>query len=368
MRTTRGTVSGLRAAVPGWVAARVIVIAAWIASRWWIEVRRNGVRPDANVFGLFAWDGSFYRDIANQGYAAQQSGALRFFPLYPLFGRLVDFVTHIGVGLALVVIANVSALVAGMLVYRLARQETDRRTAERAALLFALVPPAFVLTFAYAEAMFIALAAVTFLGLRRERWWLAAVAGFLAGLTRPTGIFLALAAAVEVSRGVLARDRRVRDLPARVAALCAPLVGAATYVWWVGREFGDWALPLQLQNDLRGDFANPILRVGEAASDLAHFDKHGLHFPFAIALIVLTVVVFQRLPASYGLFSAAIVMTSLAAENLNSIERYGLNAFPLVIALAMLVPSRLAERATVIVCGAGLFGLCTLAWLGTYVP
>jgi hypothetical protein len=123
-----------------------------------------------------------------------------------------------------------------------------------------------------------------------------------------------------------------------------------------------------LQNDLRGDFANPIIRVGEALSDLVHFDKHGLHFPFAIVLIVLTVVVFQRLPASYGLFSVAIVTTSLAAENLNSIERYGLNAFPLVIALAMLVPSRFAERVTVLICGAAMFGMCALAWLGTFVP
>ncbi len=139
-------------------------------------------------------------------------------------------------------------------------------------------------------------------------------------------------------------------------------------MWWVGREFGNWKLPLQLQNDLRGKLSNPIIRIGEAASDVVHLDKHGLHLPFAIAVVVLTVVVFQRLPASYGLFSLGIVVTSLAADNLNSIERYGLNAFPLVIALAALVSSRFAERVAVLVCAAGLFGLTTLAWLSIYVP
>ncbi len=366
MSRARGLASDLRAAIPGWAAARVIVVLAWFASRWWIEVRRNGVRPDASRFGLFAWDGVFYRGIAEHGYALEEHGALRFFPLYSLVGRFVDFVTFVGPPVALVLIANASALLAGALIHRITRTELDRGTASRAALLFALVPPAFVLTFAYAEAMFIALAAVTFISLRRERWWSAALAGFLAGLTRPTGVFLALAAAVEVSRGL--RHRRVGELPARLAAVVAPLAGAATYAWWVGREFGDWKLPLSLQNDLRGNLANPIIRLGEAASDLVHLDKHGLHFPFAVALVVLTVVVFQRLPASYGVYSAAIVVTSLAAQNLNSIERYGLNAFPLVIALAVLVPSDFAKRVTVLICAAGFFGLCMLAWVGIYVP
>ena len=71
-------------------------------SRWWIEVRRNGVRPDASRFGLFAWDGVFYRGIAEHGYALEEHGALRFFPLYSLVGRFVDFVTFVGPPVALV--------------------------------------------------------------------------------------------------------------------------------------------------------------------------------------------------------------------------------------------------------------------------
>lgn len=366
MTALRRTLAEVRIAAPGWVAARVLVAAAWLGSGWWIDHRRNGVRPDAKAFGLFGWDGVFYRSVAAHGYRFEEHGALRFFPLYPLIGRLVDAVVAIGAGTALLVVSNASALLAAVLVYRLARLETDRATAQRSALLVALVPPAFVLVWGYAEALLIALAAATFLGLRRRRWWGAAIAGYAAALSRPTGVFLALGAAVEAGRAV--RDLRVRDLLPRLAAVAGPVLGAATYLWWVGREYGDWQIPLHLQNSLRGDVVNPIVRLGEAASDLVHLDKHGLHFPFALALVVLTVVVFQRLPASYGVFSAAIVLTSISAENLNSIERYGLNAFPLVIALALMARSRRAEQLTVLVCGAGLFGLCALAWVGTYVP
>src|SRR5947208_1552984 len=115
--------------------------------------------------------------------------------------------------------------------------------------------------------------------------------------------------------------------------------------WWVGHVFDDWKLPLHVQDSLRGGNENPIIRIGEAASDLVHLDVDGLHFPFAVAFIVLAIIVWRRLPLSYGVYSVAVVVTSLAARNLNSIERYGLlNAFPLVIGLALAVPTRRAER------------------------
>lgn len=340
---------------------------AWVASRWWIDHARHGVRPVASTQGLFAWDGAFYRDITAIGYQAQDHQALRFFPLYSVFGRALHDVLQISPDVALLIVTSVAALAAGALVHRLTLMETgDARGARRAAWYFALVPPAFVLTWGYAEALFVALAATTILLLRRKRWGWAAAAGFAAALTRPTGVFLALAALVEAGRDV--RQRRVGELGQRAISVAAPVAGAATYLWWVGHVFGDWKIPIDLQNELRGGTSNPIIRVGEAAADLVHRDVHGLHFPFAIALVVLAVIVWRRLPLSYGVFSAAIVITSLAAGNLNSIERYGLNAFPLVIALALTTPTRWSERLTSAICAVGLVWMCALAWLAVYVP
>jgi hypothetical protein len=343
------------------------VLAGWVGSRWWIDHARHGVRPYASVQGLFAWDGVFYRGIAEHGYRAEDQEALRFFPLYSLVGRVVHTLLAVSPGTALLIVTNVAALVAGALVHRLTRLETgDHRAARRAAWYVALVPPAFALTWAYAEALFIALACGTMLALRQKRWGWATALGFAAGLTRPTGVFLALAALVETGRDV--RRRRIGEIGPRALALAAPIAGAACYLWWVGHVFGDWMIPVDRQNDLRGGLANPIVRLGEAASDLLHGDVDGLHFPFGVVLIVLAVIVWRRLPLSYGLFSAAIVVTSLAAGNLNSIERYGLNAFPLIMALGMATPTRLSERVTSVVCAVGVTWMCALAWLGEYVP
>ncbi|HEV3226984.1 MAG TPA: mannosyltransferase family protein [Acidimicrobiales bacterium] len=357
----------VKAALPGWVAARVLVGVAWVVSRWWIDHRDNGVRPEVNQQGLFAWDGAFYRGIAEHGYRLESTEALRFFPLYSLAGRWLHAMLFVSPGTALLVLTNVAALGAGALIHRITRVETgDRRAARRAAWLVAIVPPAFVLSWAYAEALFIVLAAATFVALRRERWGWAAAFGFAAALTRPTGVFLALAAGVEAARNI--RQRRVGELGQRVLAVVAPIVGAATYVWWVGHVFGDWKLPIRVQDSLRGGNANPITRMGEAASDLLHRQVAGLHFPFAVLFIVLAVIVWRRLPLSYGVFTLAIVVTSLAANNLNSIERYGLNAFPLVIGLALGTPTHRAERIATAVCVVGVVWMCVLAWLEVYVP
>jgi len=292
---------------------------------------------------------------------------LRFFPLYSLVGRLLHTVSSLSAGTALLIVTNLAALAAGALVHRLTLLETgDRRAARRAAWYLALVPPAFVLTWAYAEALFVALAAATLLALRGQRWGWAAALAFAAALTRPVGAFLALAVVVEAGRGV--RQRRVREIAPRALALAAPFAGAACYLWWVGHVYGDWTIPIDKQDELRGGISNPFVRLAEAASDLLHRDADGLHLPFALALIVLAVVVWRRLPLSYALFSAAIVVTSLAAGNLNSIERYGLNAFPLVMALALVTPSRLPERVTSGVCAVGVAWLAALSWLAVYVP
>jgi hypothetical protein len=357
----------LRAALPGWVAARVLVLVGWVGTRWWIDHARHGVRPFVNLQGLFAWDGVFYRGIAEHGYRGEETQALRFFPLYSLVGRGMHAVLSISPGTALLIISNVAALAAGALVHRLTLLETgDRRAARRAAWFLALVPPAFVLTWAYAEALFVALAAAGIYALRRQRWGWAAAAVFAAALTRPTGILLALAALVEAARG--ARGRKLTELAPRGLAVLAPVAGAACYLWWVGHVFGDWQLPIRLQDGLRGGTENPLLRVGEALSDLVHLEVDGLHFPFAVAFVALAVIAWRRLPLSYGVFAAAIVLTSLAAGNLNSIERYGLNAFPLVMAVAIATTTTRAERCVSAICALGLVWMSALAWLGVYVP
>jgi hypothetical protein len=209
-----------------------------------------------------------------------------------------------------------------------------------------------------------------FLALRRRQWWWAALAGFAAGLTRPVGALFALPAAVEAARE-LRRDGWA-GVSGRVAAVLAAPAGTATYLVWVGIEHGDALLPFRVQqrNDLRGSFTSPFDRSWEAARGL--FGEaplgDGLHFPFIVGFAVLLVVVLRQWPLSYGLYSGALLVVALSGESLGSFERYGLAAFPLLLAMAGMASSPRVERALMGACGAGLVSFTVLAWLGAYVP
>ena len=94
----------VKAALPGWIATRVLTLLAWLSARWWLDARHHGVRPFTNALGLFAWDGAFYRGLAEHGYKAETTEALRFFPLYPLVGRALHALAAMPAGTALLVL------------------------------------------------------------------------------------------------------------------------------------------------------------------------------------------------------------------------------------------------------------------------
>lgn len=364
-------VSDLPAVLVAFVAARVVVLAGWVVA----GVLRGDSEPTIRLRaeGLLAWDGTWYRDIALFGYDALPDTAQRFFPLYPLVARWLAWPLGGGssaVGWSLVVVANVTALAASVALYRLVLTERgDQQLARRAAIALALFPTGFVLVWAYSEALFVFAAVVVLWGARTRHWWVAALAGFAAGLTRPLGIFLAAAAAVELVRAVRS-GRRDRELVGAVAAVLAPVAGTGVWLWWVGRREGDWLFPFTSQTELRGEAVNPLVRLWQGFGELLGPELlgDGLHLPFAIGFVVLVVVVARTWPASYTVFAVGVVVSALAADNLNSLERYALNAFPVVLAIAALCSTAWRRRGAVAVGVAGIGSLSALAWMGIYVP
>ena len=158
---------------------------------------------------------------------------------------------------------------------------------------------------------------------------------------------------------------RGRDRVARLAAVAAPVAGLATFLLWVG-SFE----PVRQQGELRGEWLDPIRGLLEAIGDLFGPQRFldGLHAPFAILLVVLVILCIRWLPPSYSAFAGIAVLSGLAATNLNSLERYGLNAFPVVIAMAMLARRWRIESAVLVISGALMVAVTTSAWLGRYVP
>jgi hypothetical protein len=353
-----------------WLASRALVLAALGASRHLVDHLGLQPRPIALRQGLLGWDAAFYGDIARGGYDSVGRDGLRFFPLLPLAGRAVGLLPFVDARGGVVIVANLSALVAAVLLVRLVTIETgDRALAARSAAVLLLAPHAFVFVMGYAEALLCALAVAMFLGLRREHWWLAAAAGFAAGLCRPVGVILVLPALVEA---VQAWRRRRGPRLAPAIATIAPAAGLASYLVWVRHRTGDLFLVLRLQNarNLRGGTVSPLTSVGHAFHELASGDRigYGLHALTAVVVVVLIFVVGRRLPLSYTVYAAAAVLVALCARNLDSLERYSLSTFPLVIAAGMLLRRPTLERAAFVVVAGGLVAAAILAFTGALVP
>jgi hypothetical protein len=360
----------LVAAVPGWVVARLAVALGMMIAVVAVDELRGGApRPLQLEQGLFAWDAAWYRDIADHGYDGVAREGLRFFPLLPLLARALSVPLLGNVGLALVIITNVASLATGVLLHRLVREEKgDRALATRAAWLIALLPPAVVLVLGYAEALALALVVGAFLLLRRRQWWAAAGVGILLGLSRPTGMLLALPALIEAFRAWPA----ARDKVARLAAIAGAPLGTGIYLAWVEWRHGRWDLPLRLQNsaDLRAGWDDPLSAIWGSFEALVSGGRigDGLHVPWIVLFALLLVVTFMKWPASYGAFALVVLGLALSAHNLGSFERYGLFAFPLTIALASITSDPRVERAVLTACGAGLAAFTALIFVGSFVP
>ncbi len=402
----------VRAALPGWVAARVITLgalalAAFLRPRWPVEL------PGTARFargGLLGWDADWYRRIAQHGYDGVADQGLRFFPLLPEAARLLGLGTSAGIGVALLILANGPALGVGALAHRLVRTEGgDEHLSRLAATLVALAPPAFVLVMGYTEAVALcallgalvaararaaprsggsraraaprsggsrARAAPRSGGSRaragaasRGRWGVVGACGLVAGLARPTGVLLALPLAILAADGL--RRCRWRERAVRAFAVVSPVLGAAPYLLWAQLDRGDWYAPYRVQSlpGLRGGFVDPFTRIGRALATLAGggvgVDAHELWVPVAVILLVPTV---RRWSPSLAALSVVTTVVALSAEHLGSFERYVWSSVVPVLTVAWLCRGRIASRVAPIAAGAGMAVLATLAFLGYYVP
>ena len=369
--TTRSTrlVTDLRDVIVPWLTTRVLIAAGFITAYAASEHLVPTNRPNVLTEGLIAWDGTWYRDIAAHGYGALAPDGLRFFPLFPLLGRVFSVLTLGRTDVALVLVANIASLFLAVAIRRLVLFERgSTELANRAVWIACLFPGAFVLAWGYAESLWILAAVVGFWAIRSRRWGWAIIAGLIVGLSRPLGIAFALPAAVELAR--VWRQSKNNERALGVASVLSPFIATGGYLLWVRAACGDAWLPFSVQNSLRGTSANPVSRIWDGLSQMFGTQRlsDGLHIPFAIAFVVLLVLTFRWWPVSYGLFAAFILAAALGAENLNSLERYGINAFPLALTLAVATRNPKLERVAVAVLAGGVVALSALAWTGAYVP
>lgn len=375
----------VRAAVRVAVTVRARPVAAALASAWrpWLAVHaivalslllagvREGGLPQAGVAeaasGLLAWDGGWYRTIADDGYGGAGADALRFFPLLPLAGRALA-VLGIGEAAALVVVASTCALAYLAAVCALAdcllpgEGPSGAGVGRRVAWVAALAPGAAVLALPYTESLAGLVTCLVLLAVHRQvPGWAGVLAGLAAGLVRPTGVLLA---APVLLRSLLHRADRGRTL----LLAAGPVAGTALFLLWAQQAVGDATAPYSAQGDedLRGGLlVNPVPGVLD--------DRVGGLGPVVTLLValiglVLVVEVFRRLPVELGLWSAGLLVLAVSSTQAHSLPRYLAGTVPLLLVVPGLLRTELLWR-TFLVLAPLLSVWLTTSWLAaTVVP
>jgi len=361
-----------RAVFPPFVLSRLIVLLSLVVTRHVFRVGAPHRRlPIQARLGLVSWDAAWYRDIARGGYDGVAKVGLRFFPLFPEVARAVAWLPGVNASFAVVLLANVFALAAGFLLYELiVREGRGIALARRSVWILYLAPSAFVLVMGYAESLLLVAAIVSLIALRDRAWWVAAVAGVVAGLTRPVGLLLVVPALFEVYRA--RREQGDRRAGPMLAAVLGPAVGTFAYLAWAEHRTHDFFYPFSVQqkSTTRGGWIDPVRAVWRAAHVFGAGDhlSAGIHIVTAVLLVVLIVVLWRRWPASFTAYAIAAAFVGLSARNLDSLERYSFSTVPFVVAAADLTGGGTRERIVLSALGALLVIGSVLAFSGVLVP
>lgn len=339
---------------------------------------------------LTSWDGRWYLEIARFGYPDsipanitynQNEARAAFFPVYPMLVRVTDAVLPGGDTFASLFVNVVFGALSVVLVGVLARRLFNVAIAARTMTLYAVFPGSFVLSFAYAEATLIVLAALCLLFLVEEQWLLAGIAAALATATRPNGIAL-VAACVVAALLAIARHRDWRSL---IAVLLAPIgfIGFQLYVDSTAGESGAW---FRVQREA---WSEGTSFGATAVANTFGFVTSPLDSPAdaltAMSLITLAFMLYclwkRHLPLPLVAFCAVVIALMLIPETVTARPRFLFTAFPLFISVAAWWPEpdddddhhraswdRSGWDFTLVLCGGGLAALTGLYGVFGAIP
>ncbi len=187
------------------------------------------------------WDSGWYLRLAREWYGAPADLCVQtvfgFFPFYPLLIRGLGFFVR-DYYLSGLLISNSACLVAGVLLFRLARLDHDDETSLRSTKYLFLFPCGFLLSGVLSESLSLALTLAVFYAARKERWWLMGGIGFFAALTRPLGIFLIVPLLAEYFQ---AKKWSFRRVGFEISSFLLFPAGLLLFCFYTYRLTGDWA-------------------------------------------------------------------------------------------------------------------------------
>ena len=309
------------------------------------------------ISNFYRWDSGWYGMIAEKGYELK---ATAFFPLFPLLIAGVRTVFGTSAAFAGWLVSNTAFLLMLAGAFRLLRLDYAERDARRIVWMIALYPTSYYFGAVYTESLFLLFSVLALHAMRTRRWAYAGAAGFFASVTRNSGVFLAIAYALEYLRIVRWRDLFdfVRNPFRRLQAdgwrhlrwvFVIPLP-FFLYMGYLFLRFGDPFAFASVQEQFGRSFLNPFVTLYEGYRMTGGWMLHKgidwffgyffVEFLFVTLTIVVLIASFRKMRLAYWLiilYSFFIPLTAPAHGEVKdyfvSYSRYSMVIFPLYIGL-----------------------------------
>ncbi|HXQ91038.1 MAG TPA: hypothetical protein VN768_05715 [Acidimicrobiales bacterium] len=323
----------------------------YLASRALTVAAMAGAAPIANLSltGAFdRWDTKWFMRAAATGWPSRivtehghvTATTIAFLPVYPLAFRWFSALTGCPLLLSAAIVSGVTGLTATLAVWALVRRFAGPPAAERAVLLFAFFPGTFVFSLGYSEGIAITCVALGLLALLRRRWVVAGLLGAVATATIP----VALAFAVSCLWAAVVAIRRDREWRALAAPVLAP-VGFVAYQLWLWAHTGN---PSAWRLTERGgwkSYVSPAYPFEVVWKFVTHpisstATTNLLVVCMAFSVVCAVIAIRQRQPGPVLVYGLGAAVVALVAAPVGLRPRFILDAFPLVIALAVQLKGR----------------------------
>jgi len=348
-------------------AIAVFVLARVVTLAWILGVGAHRSLPLSQTIGY--WDGSWYIQAAKGGWpsvvpnlppetAGQDTTA--FFPGYPLLIR-VAHAFGLNWEVSALVVVVLAGAAASILIAILIAQFSTVRIAVLTVALWSMQPESYVLSVAYSEALFTALAAGTLLALYRQRWLTAGVLAAAASATRSVAAALTIVAVVVAIRQWRATPAEQRWTARGLAPWLAPVlspIGVLAYFAFLRARVGSWTAWFEVESKgwhMHSDPGISVVRnTWRAFAKTGRFFIHprGTLIPegmtplvliAAIALAVWLVVLARRglVPLEFWLFGIAfLLLMFITGNSYASLPRILVPVFVLLFPVAHWLSSR----------------------------
>jgi hypothetical protein len=320
---------------------------------------------------FFRWDSYWYLQIATDGYSfdPHQQSNVAFFPLYPYLARALGWVLG-GPAVGGLVVANVATIVALFYLRRLGRALFDERVGQLAGVLLLVFPTALFLSVFYSEGLFLALTVACMFYYFRERFVLAGVLGFLAALTRSTGLALFGALALDLCVRVLRGQQRPRW---HMLALGLIPLGLVAYTVLLRYQVHD---PLALSKSMKHWQRAPawpweaLVRAFSGVGSTSPWLSKEQAFVEAVFggsfLALGAAMAAQRWPVALWSYVVLGVLMPLSTQNIAGLMRYVLVLFPAFLFLAWLCRDRRDLQRVIIAASACFLGVYSVRYMHCY--